>query len=140
MSDRNPIRERFAELARTGGFSASDLEVIVASYNKKFGLDKPLWEQYIDYIGSVARLDLGVSLNRFPKTVTDIIYESLPWTIVLLFVSAILSFVIGNLLGAIAAWPNLLRGCVLWRRRLSCSWVSRRYSWRFSCSFSWHSD
>ena len=106
MSDRNPIRERFAELARTGGFSASDLEVIVASYNKKFGLDKPLWEQYFDYIGSVARLDLGVSLNRFPKTVLDIIYESLPWTIVLLFVSAILSFVIGNLLGAIAAWPK----------------------------------
>ncbi|MFN5341952.1 MAG: ABC transporter permease [Roseiflexaceae bacterium] len=106
MSDRNPIRERFAELARTGGFSASDLEVIVASYNKKFGLDKPLWEQYVDYIGSIARLDLGVSLNRFPKTVTDIIYESLPWTIVLLFVSAILSFVIGNLLGAIAAWPK----------------------------------
>ncbi|MFN5060986.1 MAG: ABC transporter permease [Chloroflexota bacterium] len=106
MSDRNPIRERFAELARTGGFSASDLEVIVASYNKKFGLDKPLWEQYVDYIGSVARLDLGVSLNRFPKTVLEIIYESLPWTIVLLFVSAILSFVIGNLLGAIAAWPK----------------------------------
>ncbi|MFM7679753.1 MAG: ABC transporter permease, partial [Roseiflexaceae bacterium] len=106
MSDRNPIRERFAELARTGGFSASDLEVIVASYNKKFGLDKPLWEQYVDYIGSIARFDLGVSLNRFPKTVTDIIYESLPWTIVLLFVSAILSFVIGNLLGAIAAWPK----------------------------------
>ncbi len=106
MSDRNPIRERFAELARTGGFSASDLEVIVASYNKKFGLDKPLWEQYVDYIGSVARLDLGVSLNRFPKTVMEIIYESLPWTIVLLFVSAILSFVIGNLLGAIAAWPK----------------------------------
>lgn len=106
MSDRNPIRERFAELARTGGFSASDLEVIVASYNAKFGLDKPLWEQYFDYIGSVARLDLGVSLNRFPKTVLEIIYESLPWTIVLLFVSAILSFVIGNLLGAIAAWPK----------------------------------
>jgi peptide/nickel transport system permease protein len=106
MSDRNPIRERFAELARTGGFSASDLEVIVASYNAKFGLDKPLWEQYFDYISGVARLDLGVSLNRFPKTVLEIIYESLPWTIVLLFVSAILSFVIGNLLGAIAAWPK----------------------------------
>lgn len=106
MSDRNPIRERFAELARTGGFSAADLEVIVASYNKKFGLDKPLIDQYFDYIFSVARFDLGVSLNRFPKTVTDIIYESLPWTISLLFVSAILSFVIGNLLGAIAAWPK----------------------------------
>lgn len=106
MSDRNPIRERFAELARTGGFSAGDLEKVVASYNQKFGLDKPLWQQYLDYIGSVARLDLGVSLNRFPKTVMDIISESLPWTIVLLFVSSILSFVLGNLLGAVAAWPK----------------------------------
>ena len=75
MSDRNPIRERFAELARTGGFSASDLEVIVASYSKKFGLDKPLLEQYTDYIGSIAQFDLGVSLNKFPKTVTSIIYD-----------------------------------------------------------------
>lgn len=106
LSNRNPIRERFAELARTGGFSASDLEVIVASYNKKFGLDKPLWQQYTDYIGSVSRLDLGVSLNKFPKTVTGIIYDALPWTISLLFVSAILSFLIGNLLGAVAAWPR----------------------------------
>ena len=106
MSDRNPIRERFAELARTGGFSAGDLEKVVASYNQKFGLDKPLLEQYTDYIGSVARLDLGVSLNRFPKTVMDIISESLPWTIALLFVSSILSFIIGNLLGAVAAWPK----------------------------------
>jgi peptide/nickel transport system permease protein len=39
-------------------------------------------------------------------TVTQIIYNSLPWTISLLFVSAILSFVIGNLLGAVAAWPR----------------------------------
>ncbi|MFM2031298.1 MAG: hypothetical protein RLZZ297_63 [Chloroflexota bacterium] len=106
LSDRNPIRERFAELARTGGFSAGDLEKVVASYNQKFGLDKPLIVQYFDYIGSIARLDLGVSLNRFPKTVMDIISESLPWTIALLFVSSILSFVIGNLLGAIAAWPK----------------------------------
>ena len=106
LSNRNPIRERFAELSRTGGFAAADLEVIVASYNKKFGLDKPLLQQYTDYIGSIARFDLVVSLSRFPMTVTQIIYNSLPWTISLLFVSAILSFLIGNLLGAVAAWPR----------------------------------
>jgi peptide/nickel transport system permease protein len=55
LSNRNPIRERFAELSRTGGFAAADLEVIVAAYNKKFGLDKPLFQQYTDYIGSIAR-------------------------------------------------------------------------------------
>jgi peptide/nickel transport system permease protein len=106
ISPRNPIRERFAELARTGGFSPQDLETIVASYNQKFGIDKPLLEQYVDYMSGVARFDLGVSLNKFPKSVWDLIMEALPWTIGLLFVSTILSFLIGNLLGAVAAWPR----------------------------------
>jgi peptide/nickel transport system permease protein len=106
LSSKNPVRERFAELARMGGFSPEDLETIVASYNKQFGLDNPLGQQYVEYMLSIARLDLGVSLNKFPKTVIDLIMDSLPWTITLLLVTTLLSFVIGNLLGAIAAWPR----------------------------------
>jgi peptide/nickel transport system permease protein len=106
LSSRNPVRERFAELARTGGFSPQDLEAIIESYSKMFGIDRPLHEQYFTYMAGLARFDLGVSLNKYPKTVWDLIMEALPWTIGLLFVSMILSFVIGNLLGAIAAWPR----------------------------------
>ncbi len=106
MSTRNPVRERFAELARTGGFSPADMEKIIASYSTKFGLDKPLYQQYGDYIASIARFDLGVSYNKYPKTVIQLIMESLPWTITLLLVTTVLSFVIGNLLGAVAAWPR----------------------------------
>ena len=106
LSDRNPVRERFAALARTGGFSPSDLEQIVASYNTKFGLDKPLIQQYFDYIASIARFDMGVSLNKYPRTVMQLIGDSLPWTIALLLVTTVLSFIIGNLLGAVAAWPR----------------------------------
>ena len=106
LSAKNPVRERFAELARTGGFSPADMEKIIASYSAKFGLDKPLYQQYFDYISSVARFDLGVSYNKYPKTVIGLIMDSLPWTIVLLFVTTVLSFVIGNLLGAVAAWPR----------------------------------
>jgi peptide/nickel transport system permease protein len=106
LSERNPVRERFAELARSGGFSPADMEVIIASYSTKFGLDKPLWQQYVDYISSIARFDLGVSFNKYPKTVIGLIMDSLPWTITLLLVTTVLSFVIGNLLGALAAWPR----------------------------------
>ncbi len=106
ISPKNPIRERFNQLAMSGGFSPTDLEAIIASYNAKFGLDKPLLQQYLDYVSSIARFDLGVSLNKYPKTVMDLIMESLPWTIALLLVTTILSFVIGNLLGAVAAWPR----------------------------------
>lgn len=106
LSTRNPIRERFAELTRTGGFSPQDLEKIVAAYSAKFGLDKPLLEQYLDYIGGLLRGDLGVSLNKFPKTVVELIVEAAPWTMGLLLMATILSFIIGNLLGAVAAWPR----------------------------------
>jgi len=106
MSNKNPIRERLAQLSRTGGFAPADMEKIVASMSEKFGLNKPLLEQYTDYIGGIARLDLGVSLNKYPKTVWELIMEALPWTLGLLFTAAILSFVIGNLLGAVAAWPR----------------------------------
>lgn len=106
ISPRNPIRERFAELARSGGFSGPALEEVVASFSQRFGLDKPLWQQYTDYMSAVLRLDFGVSLNRFPKTTVELIAESLPWTIGLLLSTTIIAFVIGNLLGAVAAWPR----------------------------------
>jgi peptide/nickel transport system permease protein len=106
LSNRNPIRERFAQLAITGGFSPQNLEQIIAAYSQKFGIDKPLLQQYVDYMSGIARLDLGVSLNKFPKTVWDLIMEAIPWTLGLLLVSTILAFIIGNLLGAVAAWPR----------------------------------
>lgn len=119
LSTKNPVRERFAELARLGGFSPQDLETIVASYNQQFGLDNPLGQQYLDYLMAIARLDLGVSLNKFPKTVIDLIMDSLPWTITLLLVTTILSFIIGNLLGAIAAWPRAPQ----WMRTLATPFI-----------------
>jgi peptide/nickel transport system permease protein len=106
LSPKNPIRERFNQLAASGGFSPSDMEKIIASYNAKFGLDRPLYEQYFTYVWGVLRLDLGVSLNKYPRTVMELIMDSLPWTIALLFVTTILSFIFGNLLGALAAWPR----------------------------------
>jgi peptide/nickel transport system permease protein len=106
MSETNPIRERFAELARTGGFSPADLEKIIESYSKQFGLDQPLIQQYWDYLGQIVRFDFGYSLNRYPSTVMDLIMQAIPWTLALLLVTTILSFVIGNLLGALSAWPR----------------------------------
>ena len=69
LSTKNPVRERFAELARSGGFAPADMEKIIASYSAKFGLDKSLGAQYLDYMTSIAHFDLGVSYNKYPKTV-----------------------------------------------------------------------
>ena len=119
LSDTNPIRERFAELARTGGFSPADLEKIIASYTEQFGLDAPLMEQYWRYLGNIASLDFGVSLNKYPTTVLQVIMQAIPWTLGLLLVTTILSFIIGNLLGAVSAWPRAPR----WLRSFATPFV-----------------
>src|SRR5205085_10184928 len=105
--------------ASRGGFSPADLEAMVRSYNTKFGLDKPLAEQYFDYVGSLARGDLGVSLYKYPRTVLELIGDAVPWTLALLLVTTVLSFVIGNLLGAAAAWPRAPR----WLRTIATPFV-----------------
>jgi len=119
LSSRNAIRERFAELARTGGFAPQDLEKIIASYAKQFGLEKPLWQQYLDYLNNIVHFDFGYSLNKYPATVTDLIVQAIPWTLSLLFVTTILSFIIGNLLGAVAAWPRAPR----WLRTVATPFI-----------------
>ncbi len=119
LSKTNAIRERFAELARTGGFSPDDLEKIIASYSQQFGLDEPLLTQYRQYLYNIVHLDFGVSLNRFPMTVTQVIMNAIPWTLSLLLVTTIISFAIGNLLGALSAWPK----APTWVRRMATPFV-----------------
>src|SRR5689334_13853312 len=102
-----------------GGFSPADLEKIIASYTQQFGLDKPLIEQYFSYLGNILRFDFGYSLQKYPSTVTDLIMQSIPWTLGLLVVTTILAFLIGNFLGAIAAWPRAPR----WVRSIATPFV-----------------
>ena len=106
LSKTNAIRERFGELARSGGFAPADMEKLIQSFNKQFGLDNPILQQYWEYLGNIMRLDFGYSLNKYPMTVTQVIMQAVPWTLSLLLVTTILSFLIGNLLGALSAWPK----------------------------------
>ena len=73
LSTRNAIRERMGELARTGGFSPGDIEKLIASMNKSFGLDKPLIEQYWQYLQNILHMDFGYSLSKYPTTVSEVI-------------------------------------------------------------------
>jgi peptide/nickel transport system permease protein len=106
LSPRDPIQEKFTQLAANGGFRQEELDAMIEAYSAKFGLDKPIWEQYMNYLGDVARLDFGVSLAQFPTRVNDIIMNALPWTIGLLTIATILSFTIGSLFGALVARPG----------------------------------
>jgi peptide/nickel transport system permease protein len=68
------------------------------------GSNAPLWKQYFDYLGALARGDFGVSYSQYPTRVSDIISTTLPWTLLLAGSATVLAFLIGTLLGIVAAW------------------------------------
>lgn len=62
--------------------------------------------QFFVYIKNVFRGDFGLSYSQYPKPVIDIIKESIPWTIAIQLPTIILGWIIGNLLGAFAAYKR----------------------------------
>jgi peptide/nickel transport system permease protein len=77
----------------------------IDAMRKSYGLsDEPLIKQYITYISSILHGDFGTSLAFFPSPVTDVIRTGLAWTLLLGFVSVIISFLLGSILGIVGAW------------------------------------
>ncbi|MGV1003869.1 MAG: ABC transporter permease [Candidatus Nanopelagicales bacterium] len=66
--------------------------------------DAPIWQQFFDYVSSLARGDMGISFAYFPFPVTHIIFQTLPWTFFLVGITQVISYVFGTILGAFAAW------------------------------------
>jgi len=70
-----------------------------------FGLDKPLWQQYIIYLGNLIRGDLGMSFFQ-RRPVMDIIKEKLPWTLLLMVTTQIITMLIGIPLGITSGYKR----------------------------------
>jgi peptide/nickel transport system permease protein len=82
-------------------------------YTKAFGLDVPLWKQYLNFWVALSHGDLGRSIASFPTPVWDLIRGALPYTLALLVPAIVLSFWAGNKVGALAARRKALDNSVL---------------------------
>ena len=106
LGSENPIAHKIMQQAALGGNLHVGMQGMIKEYEEKFGLTQPLWRQYLTYLADMARFDLNYSIASYPRRVSDMILEGLPWTIALLSVTTVLSFIIGNVLGAFQAWPG----------------------------------
>jgi peptide/nickel transport system permease protein len=78
----------------------------VDAYKLEFGVDKPLWQQYVNFWANALRGDFGYSITSFPETVWHKVSVGLPWTLGLVAVATLLAFVVGASLGALLGWPD----------------------------------
>jgi peptide/nickel transport system permease protein len=84
--------------------SQSGVAKIYQEYSDLFGTQKPMLEQFFLYIKNVSQGNLGTSFSQYPRPVADIIGASIWWTICLQFPAIIVGWLIGNTLGAVAAY------------------------------------
>jgi peptide/nickel transport system permease protein len=108
LSPVDPIKEALLKVTSMGA-SQAGMDTLTRTFAERFGLDQPVWKQYVNYLVDSARFNFGFSISYFPTRVSDMIAGALPWTIVLVGIATLLTFVAGTILGAFMAWPHVPR-------------------------------
>jgi len=103
LAPGDPVAAMISRMINQSGYIENSAEIIEA-WRKKFGLDDPMYIQYARYIWNMLRFDMGYSLSQFPQPVISTLRRGLPWTIGLLSISVVLSFLFGNITGALLGW------------------------------------
>src|SRR5262245_47421787 len=109
LGGQDPVRAQLGAQAAMGGNSQIGMKEMIEEYDRRFGLDKPLIEQYFTYLSDTAHLEFNFAMSSYPTKVIDIIGRALPWTIVLLGVTTLLAWILGTFLGAVLTQPNAPR-------------------------------
>jgi peptide/nickel transport system permease protein len=97
----SPTDAALAKIAGQGPVSAAQRQAIEATLGVPHG---SLLSQYGSYLANIAHFRFGVSYTYFPESVSSVIGQALPWTLVLVGVVTIIAFLGGTLLGVVAAW------------------------------------
>jgi peptide/nickel transport system permease protein len=97
----NPIQTMIGKL--TGQVTNAEIRAIRLTFGG--GLNRPLLSQYFTYLGQLAHGNLGYSLTA-GAPVSAVLKQSVPWTIGLVGVSLIISFLLGTTCGALLGWTR----------------------------------
>jgi peptide/nickel transport system permease protein len=100
----DPVEQSIAAATQFGSTSPEAIGMMRQSLKELYGLEGGLWQQYVSFWRRVAVGDFGPSLSAFPTAVSTLIGRALPWTVALLVVSTLLTWVLGNLLGGLAGY------------------------------------
>jgi peptide/nickel transport system permease protein len=95
-------------VSNTAGYQA-----LYAQFQASYGLNVSLWQQYLNFWHGVLTGDFGQSIFAQGATVSSLVFSAMPYTLALLVPAVLLSYSLGNRLGAAAARRKLLDNSVL---------------------------
>jgi peptide/nickel transport system permease protein len=109
----DPVEQSISVVTSFGNTAPEAIEQMRRSLAELYGLEGSWWEQYLTFWARIVRADFGPSLSAFPTPVSTLIGRALPWTMGLLIVSTVLTWIIGNLLGGLAGYYHKSRSLKL---------------------------
>lgn len=104
LSPINPVERTLSRITAQSNFSPEAIGEMRAALTDLYGIEKSLPEQYVNFLRRLAVGDLGPSLLAFPTPAMDLVWRALPWTLGLLSVSVLLTWLLGNLVGGLAGY------------------------------------
>jgi peptide/nickel transport system permease protein len=104
LSPIDPVERSLSRITSRSNFSPEAIGEMRAALTDLYGSDKSLSEQYVNFLRRMAQGDLGPSMLAFPTPAMDLVMRALPWTVFLLASSTLITFLFGNLLGAMAGY------------------------------------
>jgi peptide/nickel transport system permease protein len=101
----DPIQQMIGQITSTGAYlDPKTLNYMIETLKELYGLKGTLWEQYWGFWRRLLRGDFGPSYYQFPVPVISLIRQSLPWTLGLLLTTTVVSWILGNVLGALGGY------------------------------------
>ena len=104
MSPISPVDQIIMQVTGRSASSPAAIIELRRTLTELFGLDVPLWQQYLNFLSRLAFLDFGPALMAFPTPAMDLVRLAMPWTVGLLTVSVVITWFLGNLAGGLAGY------------------------------------
>ncbi|GHA18152.1 ABC transporter permease [Devosia pacifica] len=104
LSPVDPVQVSLSQMTSFGAVDPRSVELMREALEELYGLQGTMLEQYFNFWRRVLTGDFGPSLSAFPTPVMTLIAAAVPWTLGLLGLSLAMTWILGNLLGALAGY------------------------------------
>ena len=104
LSPIDPVEQVLGRLSSRANLSPEAIASTRAALSEMYGTGQPMLNQYFSFWARLVRGDLGPSLMAFPTPAMTLVMRAMPWTLGLLVSATLVTFVVGNLLGALAGY------------------------------------
>lgn len=104
LSPIDPVEQVLGRLSARANLSPEAIASTRAALSEMYGTGQPILTQYFSFWTRLLRGDLGPSLMAFPTPAMTLVLRAMPWTLGLLVSATLITFVVGNLLGALAGY------------------------------------